>query len=187
MKTITIKQPWASLICQGIKDIENRTWATKFRGRVLVHAAAKSWRWSQVLSYISDEMAWALHKNGASKKWLDSLETGAIIGSVEIVDCVINHASIWAEKSKQAQMGKLVIQQEKTTYNWVLANPIRFPKPIPIKGRLGFWDYPNILSKPEEEGGELFCHCQLPVEEKNQVYSMIDHYRCHYCGGKWYK
>ena len=39
MKAITIKQPWASLIVAGIKDIENRTWKTSFRGRVLIHAA----------------------------------------------------------------------------------------------------------------------------------------------------
>ena len=39
MKAITIKQPWASLIVHGIKDIENRSWSTKFRGRVLIHAA----------------------------------------------------------------------------------------------------------------------------------------------------
>ena len=39
MKVITIKQPWASLACLGIKDIENRTWATKIRGTVLIHAA----------------------------------------------------------------------------------------------------------------------------------------------------
>lgn len=39
MKTITIKQPWAWLIASGIKDIENRTWPTKFRGRVLIHAS----------------------------------------------------------------------------------------------------------------------------------------------------
>ena len=38
MKAITIKQPWASLIVEGIKDIENRTWKTSFRGRVLIHA-----------------------------------------------------------------------------------------------------------------------------------------------------
>ena len=40
MKTLSVKQPWASLICSGIKDIENRTWKTKFRGRVLIHAGA---------------------------------------------------------------------------------------------------------------------------------------------------
>ena len=39
MKVITIKQPWASLIVSGLKNIENRTWKTNFRGRVLIHAA----------------------------------------------------------------------------------------------------------------------------------------------------
>ena len=42
MKAITIKQPWASLIAAGLKDIENRTWKTNFRGRVLIHAAKVS-------------------------------------------------------------------------------------------------------------------------------------------------
>lgn len=36
MKAITIRQPWASLIVHGIKDIENRSWQTNFRGRVLI-------------------------------------------------------------------------------------------------------------------------------------------------------
>lgn len=44
MKAITIKQPWASLIVHGIKDIENRTWLTHFRGRVLIHAAGSHGR-----------------------------------------------------------------------------------------------------------------------------------------------
>lgn len=40
MKAISIKQPWASLIAHGIKDIENRSWRTNYRGRVLIHAGA---------------------------------------------------------------------------------------------------------------------------------------------------
>ena len=32
MKALSIKQPWASLIAHGIKDIENRTWKTNFLG-----------------------------------------------------------------------------------------------------------------------------------------------------------
>ena len=39
MKALSIRQPWAWLILHGGKDIENRTWATKLRGRVLIHAA----------------------------------------------------------------------------------------------------------------------------------------------------
>lgn len=39
MKALSIRQPWAWLIVHGGKDIENRSWHTKFRGRFLVHAA----------------------------------------------------------------------------------------------------------------------------------------------------
>ena len=51
-----------------------------------------------------------------------------------------------------------------------------------------FWDYPNILAEPEEKGGILYCHCQLPVNEKVQVanYGRGD-FRCCYCGARWYK
>jgi len=41
MKTLSVKQPWAYLLCAGIKDIENRTWKTNYRGRVFIHASAK--------------------------------------------------------------------------------------------------------------------------------------------------
>ena len=32
-KVITVKQPWARLIAQGVKNIENRTWKTNYRGQ----------------------------------------------------------------------------------------------------------------------------------------------------------
>ncbi|UAW96547.1 hypothetical protein pEaSNUABM22_00059 [Erwinia phage pEa_SNUABM_22] len=41
MKALSIRQPWAWLIVQGHKKIENRTWDTKKRGRFLVHASSK--------------------------------------------------------------------------------------------------------------------------------------------------
>ena len=56
-----------------------------------------------------------------------AMECSSIIGSVEIVDCVLNHPSVWAEKG---------------VYHWVLANPILFEKPIvDVKGKLGLWNY----------------------------------------------
>jgi hypothetical protein len=42
MKIISIRQPWASLIVSGIKDIENRTWPTRYRGPVLIHASQRA-------------------------------------------------------------------------------------------------------------------------------------------------
>lgn len=165
MKTITIKQPWASLICSGIKDIENRTWTTKFRGRVLVHSAAKSWLWHKVIQYLSPELREFAIKNKWTRTWLENLETGAIIGSVEIVDCVVNYESVWAEKSMQLSKpiyqnyfdengvfdevqynnDKVDWMNQKPIYNWVLANPIMFSEPIPAKGKLSFWEYTGEL------------------------------------------
>lgn len=184
MKTITIKQPFPYLIFQGIKDIENRTWPTKFRGRVLVHASAK--RMGRILNnedgIITDEQWNAMGERARVECVVPTSPTGVIVGSVEIVDCVINHPSIWAYKTELPEQ-----LSNKCNWNWVLANPITFPEPIPAKGKLSFWDYPNILAEPEEKDGELFCHCQLPVSEKNQVSRLINQYYCNYCHGIWYK
>jgi hypothetical protein len=108
MKTLTIKQPWASLIVKGVKvvdevylkDIENRTWRTNFRGRVLIHAAEKPWTWQAFVKYLFENIPSIYELFPEKRSWLESLTMGAIIGSVEIVDCVINHPSIWAEKSE---------------------------------------------------------------------------------------
>lgn len=136
MKCITIKQPCGSLICEGIKDVENRTWKTNIRGRVLIHAASQSWLLNRVLNYMTIERWNVFEKFGFTGTWLRNLPTGKIIGSVEIVDCVINCDSIWAEKSDE-----FMLQGGKPTYNWVLANPILFDKPIPAKGKLSFWEF----------------------------------------------
>lgn len=139
MKTISIKQPWASLICYGIKDIENRTWQTKFRGRVLVHSSAKNDSRSHSINNIFTPEQWEKMRitGGSNLLWKmikSNWELSAIIGSVEIVDCVINHNSIWAEGT---------ISKGYPVYNWVLAKPVLFAEPIlNVKGKLSFWDYP---------------------------------------------
>lgn len=76
MRVLTVRQPWASLIVAGHKDVENRTWATTYRGRVLIHAASR------------------LDPTGPATDLPTPL--GVVLGSVEIVDCVRNAASPWA-------------------------------------------------------------------------------------------
>lgn len=187
MKAISIKQPWASLIVHGIKDIENRTWACpkKYIGqRVLIHASGSHGKKFKVnLTNEQIKAAFAMIADGCM---LGNIPFGSIIDSVEIVDCVINHPSVWAEKTENYTVGmnpKIYedITGKKIVYNWVLANPILFKEPIPAKGKLSFWDYPNIYS---EEG---ICLCQIAVDEKNQVMSLYGEYWCWYCGGKWSK
>ena len=141
MKALTVKQPWASLICEGVKDIENRTWQTKFRGRILIHSAA-----SPVKGLPCEVISDLQYASTFSKGKLNALNgvNGAIIGSVEIVDCVINHSSIWAEQAviKLKKDREFIKETEVPIYNWVLANPILFDKPIEnVKGKLSLWDY----------------------------------------------
>lgn len=149
MKAITIKQPYAQLICEGVKDIENRTWKTNYRGRVLIHAGAD--KKLNLNALTSEQYDFAADKLDASNrtptKAVNEWSRSAIIGSVEIVDCVRNHDSIWAEKTQMKRSIGIdefvLIPKEKPIYNWVLANPILFEEPIlNVKGKLSFWDYP---------------------------------------------
>ena len=148
-KVLSVKQPWAYLICSGIKPVENRTWKLpeKYKGeRVLIHASENSITFKQFCNYIESldsenmELQKIVRENCFRKSWLHTLETSAIIGSVEIVDCVLNHPSIWAEKTPW-----IINPSEhrlKPIYNWVVVEPILFDKPIlNVKGKLGFWDY----------------------------------------------
>lgn len=41
MKTLSLWQPWASLVALGIKTIETRSWSTKYRGPLAIHAARR--------------------------------------------------------------------------------------------------------------------------------------------------
>lgn len=144
-KAISIKQPWAYLICAGIKDVENRTWPTKYRGRVYIHASAKP-----VGQYFSEGVFTADQLNSLiqSKKinLIEKVQLSAIIGHVDIVDCVINHDSIWAEKSETGLLDEPTNEYGKPIYNWILANPVLFDKPIlNVKGKLSFWSCSEYL------------------------------------------
>ena len=126
-KVLTDKQPYAWLICAGIKPIENRSWKCpqKYIGeRVLIHASGH--RGKKFDISLTDEQMIAAFGSIANKAMNDKFEFGAILGSVIIADCVQNHPSIWAEKE---------------CWNWVLKDPILFDEPIlNVKGKLGFWD-----------------------------------------------
>lgn len=141
MKALSIKQPWSSLIAHGVKDIENRTWKTNFRGRIYIHASAK-WddrsNGNNPKDIFTNEQYRAI-PNEVSHKFLDygvivkddEFPTTAIIGEVDIVDCVINHESIWAEKTfmyECDETGEKPIG--KPIYNWVLANAVLYDEPI---------------------------------------------------------
>jgi len=139
MKALSIKQPWASLIAHGLKDIENRTWATKYRGKIYIHASGTP-SFNNLTLNLSHDQIDQIVLNGSFP--LDARDEkypkSAIIGTVDIVDCVINHPSIWAEGT-ETSAGHVI---DHIVYNWVIANPVLFDEPIlNVKGKLSLWEF----------------------------------------------
>jgi hypothetical protein len=84
MKILSIRQPWASLIISGIKDVENRTWRTNYRGPVLVHASLRA---DDIPSVDLVRYYGAFPPSDQAR--------GGIVGVVDIVDCVRPYSSRW--------------------------------------------------------------------------------------------
>jgi len=116
MKALSVQQPYADKIIFRGKNIENRTWPTNFRGTVAIHA-------SMNLHPDADELS-------DNKK--KQLVRGAIIGVVDVVDCVDKHKSKWFQKG---------------FIGFVLKNPRPLKKPIPCKGALNFWNVPPKIER----------------------------------------
>ncbi len=109
---LSIQQPWAWLIVHGYKDVENRSWATRLRGTVGVHAGKK----------IDTDAIEDIRDLYPDVPLPDSFETGGIVGRVEIVDCVEAMESRWFYGP----------------YGFVLQNGSPLPL-MPCRGKLGFF------------------------------------------------
>ena len=121
---LSIRQPWAWLIVNGYKDIENRDWPTTFRGNLLVHAGITLTR-----KYYNETCA-ELDAAGLLPPDLPSFEAmlrGGFVGRTHIVDCIEEHASPWKQEG---------------THGFVLegSEVMDF---VPYRGRLGFFNVPN--------------------------------------------
>jgi hypothetical protein len=73
---LSLKQPWAALVVQGLKTIEIRRWPTARRGRILIHAAR-----------VPDGRPEAWRHLPADLLPVARLQ-GGIIGSVELTECL---------------------------------------------------------------------------------------------------
>jgi len=93
MKALSIRQPWAWLIVNGYKDIENRSWHTNYRGPVLIHAsAAKPSKEDMAIAagILFKLCGWSRHLPDR-----DGFYRGGIVGVATVTDCVIESGSPW--------------------------------------------------------------------------------------------
>jgi len=125
-KVITIKQPFASLILKGYKKYEFRTWATKYRGEILLHAGKSIDKTALI--------------NRFENYNLGSMPTGVIIGKLKIVDCIKMTPDIAKNLNNQ---DRNVYQklEDWDGYAWKIEDVEEFEDYIPVKGQLGLWNY----------------------------------------------
>lgn len=128
---LSIMQPWAWLIVNGHKDVENRTWKRDFRGRIAVHAGLR-----MDIDAMRDLIRGIHPVTGEAlpAALIDSIvyadiwgdfHRGGIVGEVTITGCSDDVDSLWF-------VGP---------YGFTLADarPLPFR---PLKGALGFFKVP---------------------------------------------
>lgn len=115
---LTIRQPWAWAIIHGGKDVENRSWPTHHRGPLLIHAGTAF----EADGYETVEQLATRAVPPAAE-----FTHAAIIGVVDLVDCVRNSPSAWAVAG---------------AWHWCLYNPRPFDHVVPCRGKLGLWRPP---------------------------------------------
>jgi len=124
---LSVRQPWAWAIIHAGKDIENRQWRTKMRGRFAVHA-------SKSMTREEYESAYAFIGQCVAPEFIreiphpSKLDLGGIIGTVELVDCVDDSDSPWFVGD----------------YGFMLRDPRPVPF-MPCTGGLGFRPVPPEL------------------------------------------
>jgi activating signal cointegrator 1 len=138
MKSITIIQPWATLIALGEKKYETRSWATKHRGPIAIHAGKKI----DKEACRESEIRKALEQHGYTE---DNLPTGAVVSICELSNC-LKSVDTWTD-GYELEDRKLICSPEYEfgdftpgRFAWELATVNQLPEPIPAKGQQCLWN-----------------------------------------------
>lgn len=126
MKVLSIREPWATLIINGHKEYEFRSWKTNYRGKILIHAS-KSMEKENVIRFQDLKL---------------NYNPGFIIGEAEIEDCILVTKEF---ENNLINKNELVYGASKNRagYAWKLKNVKILKNSIETKGRLGLWDFEN--------------------------------------------
>lgn len=146
MRAVTIRQPWATLIALGEKRFETRSWATKHRGAIAIHAGKAVDKKACAHPAIKT----ILSKHGYSTP--NDLPIGAVIATGVLMDC-------WQSFTQEAQVvlesaGRIkninafeecVGDYTEGRYAWELDQMNILQKPIPAKGYLSLWNWEESI------------------------------------------
>ncbi len=110
LRALTIRQPWASLVVEGRKWLETRSWPTRYRGPLAIHA-------------------------GVARGGYPTLPRGAILAVATLAACVPVDALDPDEIRAQRDVGDFSLGR----YAWRLVDVRTLRAPVPSRGALGLW------------------------------------------------
>ena len=126
MKVLSIKEPFATLIKDGVKIYETRSWKTNYRGEIYIHAS---------LSLSNSERV-----ESANKYLKSEIKPGFILCKCELVDCIPMTDEFIKYINEETSEYDYGLYSEGR-YAWKLKVLEVLDEPIPAKGKLGIWNY----------------------------------------------
>lgn len=133
MKVLSLTEPYATLIYEGIKKIETRNWKTNYRGKLYIHASS-----TKIPKKYKDK------KEIMSLIESKELNFGKIICSCELVDCIEMTKEFIDNLKENNYIEYITGEYEIGRYAWVLKDVKKLDKKIEVKGHLGVWEYKEI-------------------------------------------
>lgn len=142
MKAITITQPWASLIAIGAKQIETRSWSTRYRGPLAVHAGAGlgpvGGQRGLAALLLTEPFRSVLAQAGIRDS--RDLPCGCIVAVGELV-AVFPTDAVDDRGMPLSAQERAFGNYTTGRYGWRLENVHRLVSPIPARGALGLWEW----------------------------------------------
>ena len=136
MKALSLLQPWASLIATGAKRIETRSWSTKYRGPLAIHASRSNK--NKLLRFVEPFLR--------ALRGIGILPLGAIVATCDLVDC-IKMTPEFIDLVKSAKGYEIDFGvYEVGRFAWILENVQPLAEPIPAKGALSLWEWEGEIN-----------------------------------------
>lgn len=124
MKALSIREPYATLIKDGVKYIETRSFKTNYRGPLYIHT-------SKTKTKINDELIPLIKSD---------FHYGCIVCKCNLVDCIYMDEKFINKVKKENYNNYISGYYEVGRYAWILSD-IEEVDPISVNGQLGLWNY----------------------------------------------
>lgn len=147
MKAITLYQPWASLLVAGVKRYETRSWPTKYRGPLAIHAAQccvklpPLWGPDHNMTLLNvPEVVEACVQAGLPTD-LDWFPYGAMVGEVWLTNVrltAVQHST--PLRPIEMYLGDFSAGR----YAWECVEHRRYETPVPARGHQRIWNWEEV-------------------------------------------